>query len=611
MSWTEVFPAFTEEMVEEFQLSATSGERAEMEELYGVERIINPEEKPHIFSYSLFWKNVWIDDPALPQPTREIMKSARQLGIVERYDPWEHYVEPLLSGVPELRDQHPDVAFRVYLAHDLGFLVDDLAAAGCEVYYMQHSSLAFAPGGLWRYLAFGESEKLITVADMDQMSAAIGDMARTRAMAAEGLGAWRAPIWEDRNPMGQICYLPAAGCQCGVRGGWPMETLLHAFTWHCRRGSMPNLVEIPHCKPEPLVNTAWPDYGFDEWFWAAALYPRLATAGLLTFVPTSAHSQLLTLDIEYVTWANSSSQLVYFPLGSCCGGSHYRPGMENPTFVGLEEAAKDRSFSKPRKPPKFKKSSPLPNLSLLFLTLEDVNHPKTWQRWLDAAPNGRIQVFSHSKSEKLPEGAFLRGREIGMRVETEWGEVSLVRAHLALLRSALAWAEASHFMLLSENCVPARPATSLLDSLHLDPRPRIPWLSRERMTEIDPGKASRADHLPPGLAEHAVFHDQWNLLDRRAAMDLMENDYTADFEEMFASDESYVGTMLGVSGWNLPTEIVRRVVTWTKWANRDPSPLSYEWLPPETAAEIRESGCFFARKFPRGAAIDLLDTQAR
>lgn len=44
----------------------------------------------------------------------------------------------------------------------------------------------------------------------------------------------------------------------------------------------------------------------------AGLYPRMAPRGTLTFVPSDAQSTLLPLDIEYVTWANRRSELVYF-----------------------------------------------------------------------------------------------------------------------------------------------------------------------------------------------------------------------------------------------------------------------------------------------------------
>ena len=152
MSWTDIFPVFTDEMVDEFHRAATPDEKAELEEWYGVEQVFNLQDRRHIAGISLFWKNVKASDPDLPEPTRDRMKRARELGLALRYDPWEHYVEPLLREVPVLRVQFPNVVFRVHLAKDLEFLVPDLVEAGCEVQLMKSSSIRLAPGALWRYL---------------------------------------------------------------------------------------------------------------------------------------------------------------------------------------------------------------------------------------------------------------------------------------------------------------------------------------------------------------------------------------------------------------------------------------------------------------------------
>ena len=144
------------------------------------------------------------------------------------------------------------------------------------------------------------------------------------------ISARKVPVWMDRNDEGEVCYLPFAGCQSGWRGQGaastsdPTETesvqeLLEAFTWHSQRGQMPTTAELPFCGTFPITKTKWPDYGFDEWFLGAAIYPRVAHDGILNFVPSEARSTLLTLDTEYATWANPSSELIFFPTqGKCC-----------------------------------------------------------------------------------------------------------------------------------------------------------------------------------------------------------------------------------------------------------------------------------------------------
>ena len=199
MSWTDIFPMLSDEMLDAYRAGVSEKERGQYEEWLGVERIVpaasrkvqSPEgmgkSKPHVVSATLFWKHVNGADPELPVPTRERLVMAKRLGLVKRFSPWESYVEPLIRS----RSLH--------LAH------------------------------------------------------------RARHPAGNG----------------QPANLP-------------------------RRG------------PVPIHRVAWPDYGYDEWFQLAALYPRMVPRGTLTFLPADAQSLLLPVDIEYVTWANRRSEIVYF-----------------------------------------------------------------------------------------------------------------------------------------------------------------------------------------------------------------------------------------------------------------------------------------------------------
>ncbi|MBK1835723.1 hypothetical protein JIN78_16795, partial [Roseibacillus ishigakijimensis] len=255
--------------------------------------------------------------PELPPPTRERLQNAVALGLADRYNPWDHYVQPLLELVPELRQKFPQTAIRVYLAKDLGFLADELAEAGCEVYEMKSSSLNFAPGGLWRFLPFAEKDKLVVVTDIDRLRDLESDLTRTRTMQQSGVGAWRVPNPRDYTDDYRVCYQPFVGCQFGVQGGLleDVRLLLDAFTWHAIKDRLDPSVIMPGCGPVPLGNHRWPSYGFDEYFLNVAAYPRLAQEGMLTFVPSGASCLLLSLDVEYCTWGNPASELVHFSSG--------------------------------------------------------------------------------------------------------------------------------------------------------------------------------------------------------------------------------------------------------------------------------------------------------
>jgi hypothetical protein len=321
MSWTDAFPVMSEEMVEEFENLATPEERAELEEWYGVKEIFNAQDKPHLVSFSLFWKPSAASKKVYPKPTREILMIAGELGLDLRFEPWPHYIQPVLDEVPKILEKLDDVVVRVYLAADLDFLIEDFVNVGCEVYLMRHPSLAHAPGIAWRVLAFEEKGRLVTMVDSDRLKGIAPDIMRTRLMQQTGFACWREPVSLDHDLVGKIIYKPIMGCQLGLVSGWPIKRLLHAFTWHSIRGNISTMIELPGCRLTPISNGHWPDYGFEEWFLAVAMYPRWAAAGMLTFVPFGFHSSLLLLDIEYATWANPKSELIIFPTGSCCAST--------------------------------------------------------------------------------------------------------------------------------------------------------------------------------------------------------------------------------------------------------------------------------------------------
>lgn len=248
-----------------------------------------------------------------------------------------------------------------------------------------------------------------------------------------------------------------------------------------------------------------------------------------------------------------------------------------------------------------------PKLGLLFLTRDDVNQPEVWREWTgqrgglksalrseEASAGEEVRVFCHAKNE-LPEGAFLKGHEVSAHHETAWGEVSLVKATRALLEDALADETLTHFMLLSEACVPIRPLSEVLRRLQWDSRPQM----RPRAFEAAPkhfrGRMAKAPEIPKSCSR---FSSQWWLFDRTAAMMVMRNDYSDLFAEVFAADETYFATILKMAGYPLEDFILNEEVTWTQWSKGAGSPQSHETIGRKHVQEMVSSKALFARKFP-------------
>lgn len=321
MSWTDVFPVLSDEQVADYELKVLPQEAALLEELCGVARTYNPQTGKHLVSTCLFWKYCANNQGEMPKVTRKLMKTAAKKGLISRYAPWDHYVVPLLEGATLLNKERPEVVFPVYLAADLKFLVPDLVAVGCEVKLMKSSSIRHNPGAMWRFLAFEEKDRWVTVTDSDLARDIVSSVERTETIMAAGLGLWRVPyiftsIDADHH-LGH--YRPITASQIGAVGGvLAMDKLMKAFLWHTLRGTMPNecLMRTAKGKTKPLAifGTDWPTYGFDEWFLIAVVYPRLAFEGVLTFfsINTKVVTHWFALDIEYVTWANAKSEILFY-----------------------------------------------------------------------------------------------------------------------------------------------------------------------------------------------------------------------------------------------------------------------------------------------------------
>lgn len=345
MSWTDIFPVLDEAMLETYHAGVSEAERAEFEDWFGVAEVVGPacrltrptgfqpvldrEElvttrnvpisqhtrdayPPHIVSATLFWKHVNIADPELPSPTREMLVDAKRMGLVKRFAPWSSYIEPLLVHSRAAMERHPHVTFRLYLAADLDFLIPELTELGWEIFLMKSPSIRYSPGGFWRFLAL-EDDALVTVIDTDRMGEVSQEIARTEGMHQMGLGLWRVPGYYNSDLTHQVRYRPILGGHFGARGGGiPVRELIECFVWHWRHKTLPNTAHIPGLGERPIQFSEWPNYGFDEWFQLAALYPRLVERGTLTFIPSDARSLLLPIDIEYCMWANSRSEAMYF-----------------------------------------------------------------------------------------------------------------------------------------------------------------------------------------------------------------------------------------------------------------------------------------------------------
>ena len=305
-------PVLTDEMVELAEKEITQEERDVFEADFGIDRVVNEiQGKSHTLSVSLFFKPTYASEQETPSASEELLRFPERFGAEVRYNPWNHYVEPILKHSERLIRTYPNLKVRVYLGNDLQFLIPRLLPH-CEVIVMRSSSIRCAPGMLWRFLAIEDSE-MTTLLDADLLSLADSRIRLTEQLRNAGVGAWRIPVPRDYHRHYGILYRPIAGYASGTANRLPMRILLSAMLWHYRRKTIANHVLFPlNGNPIPLSSGIWPDYGFDEYFLLAAVYPRWAREGLLTILPITPkppRSFILFLDIEYAAWSHPNSSI--------------------------------------------------------------------------------------------------------------------------------------------------------------------------------------------------------------------------------------------------------------------------------------------------------------
>ena len=341
-------------MVEIYQLKATEQEKVTLREHFEVAAIHNSRATTHVIATSLFWKPASEGDGPYPAPTREIMQNPEAAGLSSRFkNPWKHYVEPIFEAARHLGEVRPDLVYRVYLANDLQFLIPELTQAGCEVYLMKSSSILHNPGAMWRFLAM-EDEGLVTMNDSDRAEHLIHDIERTELVAEGGLCYWRCPYYWGAEE-GQEVGLPNAyhTGSAGIMGTakpLPMRLLLEAFIWSCQKKIVPDFCRVKDRKLK-ITGSQWPDFGFDEHFLNTAIHPRAAFEGVLTFVNWKANhlNQWFALDIEYCTWANPKSEIMFWgdPNPKEGEDDSVRASSDTAKDLYLESELADRPHQKP------------------------------------------------------------------------------------------------------------------------------------------------------------------------------------------------------------------------------------------------------------------------
>lgn len=229
----------------------------------------------------------------------------------------------------------------------------------------------------------------------------------------------------------------------------------------------------------------------------------------------------------------------------------------------------------------------MPKVALLFLTRGDLYHAELWSRFLAGAP-GAFFLAVHAKFPTAIATPWLRDSLCPTYVSTEWGSPSLITATLALCRHALTDADVAKVVLVSESCVPVKPAATVVAQLLQD---ECSWLACGPTAPFTLG-----DRIGP---PHCYKGSQWVVLSRAHVEAVLALNCPPTIEGATPADEHYFPGVLSYLGYPPGCPTVRvRPVTFVDWEQREGGhPRTFGRLSEADVQQLGTTSCLFARKF--------------
>jgi hypothetical protein len=256
-------------------------------------------------------------------------------------------------------------------------------------------------------------------------------------------------------------------------------------------------------------------------------------------------------------------------------------------------------------------------LALLFLIYDEINHEKLWYDYLSQINNRtsphktdvKYSIYIHYKNNK--ELKFFEKNKINNSIDTKWGDISLVKAQNVLLGEALKDKNNTHFIFLSNSCIPLKNFNHIYDNIQLD----------KSYFNIAPnGIFPRYDNIKEHTDSNNIMKaSQWSILCRKHA-DILYNDrdiYCKWFENTPIPDEgayiTYLNHMKCQNELITTNNSANNATTFTNWSDMDykyvgnESPKYYKNITnDEFDYLVNNSKCFFGRKFHQECNLSYL-----
>ncbi len=239
-------------------------------------------------------------------------------------------------------------------------------------------------------------------------------------------------------------------------------------------------------------------------------------------------------------------------------------------------------------------------IAYLFLIYNRIVHEDLWKLFFDSAPTDQYSIYIHYKQD-VPLTHF-EAYKLKDCVETKYADISLIHAQNKLLEHALKDEAHTHFVFVSQSCIPVKPFSYISQFL----QPEYSYFNMTPQSQCFPRCNPTLKHIERRFIQKA---HQWCILNRKHALLMVEH---TEYIQWFAykgtvpDEHSYISHLYSHSLENeliTTLNIASGATTFTHWRGMgykyesNAHGLNYHWISKEELLYILESKSLFARKF--------------
>lgn len=105
-------------------------------------------------------------------------------------------------------------------------------------------------------------------------------------------------------------------------------------------------------------------------------------------------------------------------------------------------------------------------IAFCFLIYDKINHENLWKAFLKNIDSSKYNIYIHYKENK--QLSFFNNNKLNNTVPTKWCGDSLVEAQLLLLDEAIKDLDNTHFIFVSNSCLPVKSFNYIYNNLNID-----------------------------------------------------------------------------------------------------------------------------------------------